>query len=393
MDYIIKHADIYTFDDTDSVITDGYIYLRDGKIEKIGRCSDGVPECDVSYDAEGGILMPGMIDAHTHIGLCEDSLTFEGDDINETGDPITPHLRAIDGINPIDVCFREARESGVTCVAVSPGSANPIGGQIAVLKTVGKRVDKMALLPSAAVKMALGENPKGVYHSKSQLPETRMATAAIIREQLFKAKKYADGLAEAEKLPENSDDDIPDEPEFDIKADALRPVVEKKIPVHFHAHRADDIFTALRISSEFGIKPIIIHGTDGYTVADELSEEKIAVVAGPNLCDRSKPELKQQSFENPGILDRAGVTVAITTDHPVVPIKYLLLCAALAVKNGMDRTSALRAVTITPAKILGIDQRCGSVEVGKDADLVLFDGDPLDVMTNVKAVWIDGIKM
>lgn len=393
MDYVVKHADIYTLDIENNIIVDGYVYVKNGKIEKTGRCSDGIPECDTVYDAEGGVLMPGMIDAHTHLGLCEDSMTFEGDDINETGDPVMPQLRAIDGINPMDVCFKEARESGITCVAISPGSANPIGGQISVLKTVGKRVDKMAIVSFAAIKMALGENPKSVYHSKSQLPETRMATAALIREQLFKAKKYADGIHDAEKDVESTDDEISEEPEFDMKSEALRSVVDGKIPVHFHAHRADDIFTALRISSEFGIKPVIVHGTDGYTVADELAEERAVIIAGPNLCDRSKPELKFQSFENPGILDRAGVAVAITTDHPVVPLRYLLLCAALAVKNGMDRMSALRSVTITPAEILGISGRCGSLESGKDADMVLFDGDPLDIMTNVKSVWIDGIKV
>lgn len=370
-------------DETRRVIPCGYIEAEGGRITAIGECEGRAR----------GILLPGFIDGHTHIGVSGDALGFESDDINETGDPVTPQLRAIDAINPLDRCFEDARNAGVTCVATGPGSANPIGGQFAAIKTVGKRVDSMIVLAPVSMKMALGENPKSVYHGKSQSPETRMTTAAIIRDALFKAKKYASDMDKAHAAPENPDDEPPDEPDFDIKDEALLPVIRGELPVHFHAHRADDIFTAIRIAKEFGLKYTIVHCTEGHIVADELAKEGITAFAGPNLCDRSKPELKEQSFINPAALSKAGLTIGITTDHPVIPLQYLPLCASLAVKNGMAHDEALAAITINPAKILGIDSRVGSLEVGKDADMVLYNGDPFEVKSTVRGVWINGEKV
>jgi len=376
---LIKNVKIYTMDDSLGVIENGYLKAENGKITEIGSC-DGEPS--------GGILFPGFIDGHTHLGLAEDSLDFEGDDTNETGDPVTPQLSAVDGLNPFDRCFEEARAGGITCVAVSPGSANPIGGRISVIKTAGHRADKMIVKSPVAIKFAMGENPKSVYHSKNQSPETRMATSAMIRENLIKARKYKEALERAQATY-GTDDEV-DEPDFDIKCDSLIPLLNGEVSAHFHAHRADDIFTAIRIAKEFSLKYSIVHCTEGHLVPDELAEEGITAFVGPNLCDRSKPELKNSTFKNPAILSKAGIKFGITTDHPVVPLQYLPLCAALACKNGMDRNEALRAITIYPAEILGVADRVGSIAVGKDADLVLFDRDPFDIMSEVKGVWIDG---
>ncbi|MBQ8249402.1 MAG: amidohydrolase [Clostridia bacterium] len=362
----------------------GWILIENGKITDIG---DGeLPGYDGEiFNGEGLTAYPGFIDAHTHLGIVEDSLDFEGDDCNEDSDPITPHVRALDGINPLDRCFSEARLAGITCVAVAPGSANPIGGQVCVIKTAGKRVDKMVIKAPAAIKFALGENPKNTYHSKNSSPVTRMATAALMRENLAKAKRYSDDLARSE-----NDDEI-DPPEYDIKLEALLPLLRGEISAHFHAHRADDIFTAIRISEEFGIGYVIVHGTEGHLIADELCN--VPVIAGPNLCDRSKPELREQTFKNPAALMTSGALVALTTDHPVSPLNFLPICAAMAKKEGLSRTAALEALTINPARILGIDSRVGSLEAHKDADIVLVRGDVLSIDHTVEAVFINGEKI
>ncbi len=391
---VISNVKIYTMDENIGIIEHGYVAFEDGKITAVGEMTD-CPVCCDAVDGEGGWLLPGLIDGHTHLGICEDSLGFEGDDVNEGTDPVSPQLRAMDGINPFDRCFAEAREGGVTCVAVAPGSANPIGGQIAVLKTAGRVVDSMLLRQPAAIKFALGENPKSEYHSKNQGPETRMSVAALIRESLYKAKRYAEDKekAAADKLKSEEDAEGIDEPDYDIKHESLIPLLSGEVSAHFHAHRGDDICTALRICREFGVKCTLVHCTEGYLLADELGEAEINALVGPNLCDRSKPELRSLSFENPAVLSRAGVQVGITTDHPVIPLQYLPLCAALAVKSGMDYHQALRGVTIVPAEILGVSDRVGSITPGKDADLTLFDGDPMAIMTAVKQVYIDGKRV
>ncbi len=361
---------------------DGWVLFEDGRIAGLGR---GEPsECGKAFDGKGGVLTPGFIDVHSHVGLYEDSLGFEGADGNEDTDPATPQLRAIDGANPMDRGFREAMEAGVTAVAISPGSANPIGGQIALIKTAGRRVDDMVVKAPVAIKFALGENPKAVYHDKNDSPVTRMATAAIIREQLFKAKEY---MGRQKRAADDPDTDAPD---YDPKLEALIPLLEGRIDAHFHAHRADDIFTALRIAKEFGIKPVLIHGTEAHIVADILKGEGVPVVYGPYMTDRSKPELRNLTEEAPGILCRAGIETAITVDHPEIPLRLLRIALMLAVNAGMDKRDALSAVTSVPAHIAGVENRLGSIAVGKDADCVLWSGDPLDIGTQVQAVFVNG---
>lgn len=382
---LIEHAKIYTVGQ--GVIEDGWLRTEGSRIAGFGGTGTRPQTNEECIDAKGGVLMPGMIDAHTHLGMWEDSLGFEGDDGNEETDPATPQLRALDAINPTDRCFDDAVAAGVTTIVTGPGSANAVGGLMCAMKTHGRRIDDMLLKPAAAMKFALGENPKTVYHGRNETPVTRMATAAIIREQLFKAKKYK------EKLERAKTDEDADEPELDLRCEALLPVLERKVQAHFHAHRADDIFTAIRISKEFGLDYVIIHATEGHLIAPELKAEGARVLSGPFLCDRSKPELKNQTPASPGLMALAGLHPCIITDHPVVPIQYLALCAGLAVKNGMPYDEALRAVTLTPAQVLGLDDKIGSIEPGKDADLVLLDGDPFVLATKVKMVLLSGERV
>ncbi len=377
---LIKNAVIETMSAA-RVIRGGWILIENGRIASVGEGQAPSYSGEI-IDAEGLTALPGFIEAHSHLGIVEDSLDFEGDDCNEESDPAQPQLRAIDAVNPFDRCFGEALASGVTAAAVAPGSANPIGGQICVIKTYGKRVDKMAIKTAAAVKFALGENPKNAYHQRNESPVTRMATASIIREALYKAKKYGEELAKSE----NDDEFAP--PEFDLKNESLLPLLKGEIAAHFHAHRADDICTALRIAEEFGIKPVILHCTEGHLIAEEL--RGVAVVAGPNLADRCKPELRNQTFVNVNALVACGAVTAVTTDHPVTPVNYLTLCAALAQKHGLSRYDALSAITRVPAAILGISDRVGSIEVGKDADIVLVKGDVLSLESEIKTVIVDG---
>jgi len=379
---LIIHAVIHTM--AGNPIENGWIRTEDGIIKEIGSNLENPQLDEKVLDVQGAGVYPGFVDAHTHLGMWEDGLTFEGDDGNEETDPITPQLRAIDAINPIDRCFSEALAAGVTTVITGPGSANPIGGQLAAIKTYGTCIDEMLVKAPIAIKMALGENPKSVYHGKNQAPSTRMSTAALIREELFKAKRYMEDLQRAEE-----DEDF-DAPEFDMKSEALVPALKGEIEVHFHAHRNDDIDTAIRIAKEFHLNYVIVHGTEGHLMTRRLLSEGTRVLAGPFLCDRSKPELKNLTPANPGILANAGVPVAIITDHPVVPLQYLPTCAALAVREGMKYEDALKAITINPAKICGIDDKVGSIEVGKDADLIVFDTNPLEMTSKPKFVIAGG---
>lgn len=380
----IIHAKIYTMNNENTVIENGYIKIREGKILETGEMADYSSDGGEVFDAKGKSAYPGFVDAHTHLGMFEDGLCFEGDDGNEDTDPVTPQLRAIDAVNPLDRCFREALESGVTTVMTGPGSANPIAGQFAAIKTYGRRIDKMIVKAPAAMKFALGENPKSVYNDKGQTPVTRMATAALIREALFKAKRYMEDKARAA-----SDEEL-DEPEYDARCEALTPVLERKIPAHFHAHRADDIFTAVRIAREFNLDLVLVHATEGYMEFNELKEENIPVLAGPYMTDRSKPELKSLSLAATGLMNKKGIETAIITDHPETPIQFLTLSAAVAVREGMDEYEALRAITCVPAKICKIYDRVGSIEKGKDADIVIIDGSPFDIMKKPKAVIAGG---
>lgn len=389
---IINGVKIFTMTDTYGVIENGYVKIENGKITAVGT---GERTDDENVIYETGWLFPGFIDGHTHIGIAEDSLGFEGDDINETGEPLTPQLRAMDGINPFDRAFSEALAAGITCVAVAPGSANPIGGQICVIKTDGHIIDKMLVREPAAMKFALGENPKTVYHGKNQSPETRMSTASMIREALIKASEYKEQYDKYNKFLESgNEEDEEDKPEYDAKSEALMHLLKGDMEAHFHAHRADDICTAIRISKEFGLHTRIVHCTEGHLIADYVAEfcreTDAGVFCGPYLSDRSKPELSNMTFDNPGILSKAGIPVGITTDHPVTPLKYLPLCASLSVRSGMTREDAYKALTVNPAHMLKIDDKAGSVKPGLDADIVLFDGDPLEIFTKVKRVYING---
>ena len=369
----IVNANIYTMNG--DVIDNGYIVFND-KIIELGPMNEYTG--GEAYDAKGAMLFPGFIDAHTHLGICEDSLGFEGDDCNEMTDPCTPNLRAVDAVNVLDVCFKEALLAGVTSVATGPGSANPIAGQIAAVKTYGNRIDDMILKAPVAMKFALGENPKNVYNEKKATPSTRMATAAIIREQLYLTGEYI------KKKKKNKS-------EYDAKLEALSCLFERDVTAHFHAHRTDDIFTAVRIANEFNLKFSIVHCTQGYLIAKELSGNGISAMCGPLISDRSKPELKGSTPATPGILNKCDVKIAIVTDHPVVPIQYLPLCAGLAVREGLEFYEALKAITINPAEILGISERVGSLETGKDADMVLFNEDPLTVKAKPLMVISAGI--
>jgi Imidazolonepropionase and related amidohydrolases len=379
---LIINADIHTM--AGPAIQNGWVRTEGTIISAIGEMPAQARDGEKVIDVRGAGVYPGFVDAHTHIGMWEDSLTFEGDDGNEETDPVTPQLRAIDAVNPIDRCFTEALAAGVTTVVTGPGSANPIGGQLAALKTRGACIDEMIVKAPIAIKMALGENPKSVYHGKNQSPSTRMATASLIREELFKAKRYMEDVQRSQE-----DEDV-DAPEFDMKSEALLPALRGELEVHFHAHRADDIYTALRIAKEFNLNYVIVHGTEGHIIAQGLKKNGARVLAGPFLCDRSKPELRNLTPANPGILAKEGILTAIITDHPVIPIQYLPVCAALAVREGMDYEDALRAITVNPAKICGIEDRVGSIEVGKDADMVVFESNPLDLTSKPKMVIING---
>lgn len=367
------------------IIENGYVSVNNGKVCEIGTMEE-LPSNDYGeeIDAKGAFVLPGFIDAHCHVGMWEDGVGFEGADGNEATEPITPQLRAIDGIYHADRSFIEAREAGVTTVVTGPGSANIIGGQFAAVKTYGKSVDDMLINAPIAMKSAFGENPKRVYNNKKKSPITRMATAALLRETLYKARNYAEALDDYNSGKEKK------KPEFDFKLDSLKGVLTGEIIMKAHAHRSDDILTAIRIAKEFGIKITLDHCTEGYLIKDILAKEGYPAILGPLLSERSKIELKNADLKGPGILSKAGVKVAIMTDHPVIPVQYLCLSAAMAAKAGMDEMEALKAITINAAEITGIDDRVGSIEPGKDADIVVFNGHPFDLNSRVLYTLIDG---
>ena len=364
-------------------IAQGFLQIENGKIVSLGPMAQA-PADGERYDAAGALALPGFIDAHCHLGVCGDGLGIESDECNEMSDPVTPQLRAIDGVNPMDRCFAEAAAAGVTCVLTGPGSANAIGGQFIAMKTAGRRIDDLCVRFPGCMKFALGENPKMTYGEKRETPMTRMATAALIREELYKAREYMDKRARAETDPDA------DAPDYDAKLEALVPVLRREVPAHFHAHRADDMLTAIRIAREFDLDYVLVHGTEGHLIADILAAEGARVICGPLLTDRSKPELSHQTIENPARLARAGIPLAICTDHPELPIQYLPLSAAMAVRAGLDKTAALRAITIDAARLAGVADRVGSLEAGKDADVVLCSAHPFSMDCTIQAVFIDG---
>jgi imidazolonepropionase-like amidohydrolase len=367
-------------------IDGGTVLLRDGKIAAVEGPGFEVPADAEILDAAGKWVLPGFIDAHAHVGAAEESQGWAGQDTNERSEPNTAHVRVVDAINPADQGFRDAIGGGILAVNVNPGSSNPIGGQTAAIKCWGRTVDEMVLRAPAGLKSALGENPKRAYGQRNETPSTRLGIAAVIRgafvaAQNYQAKQAAAAAKDASERP------VVDR---DLKLEALSMVLRREIPWRQHCHRADDIATALRMAREFGYELVIDHGTEAYLLADQIAAASIPVIIGPLFTSRSKVELRNRSIANPGRLAAAGVTIAITTDHPVVPINFLIHQATLAVKEGLDPVTALRAVTITPARIIGAADRIGSLTVGKDADLVIWSGDPLDVMSRAERAFIDG---
>ena len=379
---IIKNGRIHDAVHREAYVAD--ILLADGKIAAIGGGLTAPADAAV-FDADGLEVYPGFVDAHTHIGLDGYGIGYEGCDYNEMNDIWTPQLRAIDGINPRDPSLTDARRAGVTCVCTGPGSANVLGGTFLAMKTVGDRVDKMVVRDPVAMKCAFGENPKRCYRDKCD--STRMSTAAFLRGALMQARDYG-----ARKQAANGD--ITKMPAYNQKLEALLPVLAREIPLKAHAHQANDIFTALRIAREFNLRLTLEHVTEGHLIVDELAGEKdVPMAVGPSLTFASKFELQNKSWSTPAVLTAAGCHVSIITDSSVIPQQYLPLCAGMAIKAGMDPFDALKAITLNPAEHIGVADRVGSLEVGKDADLVITAGSPFEVLTEVKAVFIDGARI
>ena len=371
---LIQHGLLYTMEEKEPVYAD--LLIRDGKIFDIAPTITPSDDMEV-LDATGLLVFPGFLDAHSHIGISEEKVTGIGDECNENTTPATPYLRAIDSIHPMDSAFHNALASGITGAMVGPGSSNPVGGQFAFIKTHGRCIDDMIVLAPAAIKIAFGENPITTYGMNGNAPSTRMGIAGVIREELFNAKQY---LA---STPADSD-------EKNFRLESYRGLFEKKIPLKAHVHRTDDILTAIRIAKEFDLDLTLDHCTEGHLIAEEIADSGFPAIVGPSMSARSKKEVSESDFKTAGILKKAGVTVALTTDHPVCRLQYLPLCAALAAKEGLSEYDAFRAITIDAAKISRVDHRLGSLTVGKDADLCLWDGNPLDIRSSVVKTLIDG---
>lgn len=361
------------------------ILLDKGKIIDIGE--DLADPGAKVVDCAGQYVLPGFVDAHCHLGMWEDGMGEEGADGNESTDPITPEMRAIDGVNPFDPCFAEAVAAGITTVVTGPGSANVIGGQFVAMKTSGRCVEEMILQEPIAMKAALGENPKREYTEHKETPNTRMAIAALFRKAMVDAQEYERKL----KLGEKDEDKLPDR---DLALEALLPVLHGELKLKFHAHRRDDILTGLRLAREFKLSITIDHCTEGHLMLDVLKEQteelKAGVILGPLLSERSKIELKNLTFRSPKLMHEAGIPFALMTDHPVIPIQFLPVCAALCVREGLDEETALKAITVNAAQITGIGGRVGSLEKGKDADIAIFDGPPLDIRSHCVMTLING---
>lgn len=366
-------------------IENGVIHIKDGKIAAIGK-SGSVPvspaEGEQVLQVPQGLIMPGIIEAHCHMGITEEKKGMEGDDCNETVNPITPYLRAIDAIHSMDAAFDDAVRAGITAAMIGPGSSNVVGGQFALLKTKGRRVDDLIVKAPAAMKVAFGENPKVNYSGQNKSPSTRMAIAGMLRKELSEAVDYRNRKRNAEKKGEYFQEDFTKE--------CWLPVLDGEIPLKAHVHRVDDIFTAIRIAKEFHLKMTLDHCSEGHLIAEELAQEGFPAIVGPDLTSRNKIEVQNMDFKTAGILNRAGVMTAITTDHPVSQIQYLPVCAGLAVKAGLALEEGYKAITHYPAIICGVQDRLGSLEVGKDADIAIFDGNPMEIFTKTLYTIIDG---
>lgn len=379
---VIIHGNIKTMEEHD--YDDGYIQIEHGRIVKIGD----MKECGIEalqnddkvqlIDAKGNLVMPGIIEAHCHMGITEEKKGMEGDDCNENVDPVTPYLRAIDAINPMDDAFHDALKAGITSAMIGPGSSNVVGGQFAVLKTHGRCIDRMILKAPAAMKVAFGENPKVNFSGQGVSPVTRMSIAAKLREELTSAREYKRKINENPETP----------PDFHYEC--WMPVLRGEIPLKAHAHRADDILTAVRIAKEFGLKMTLDHCSEGHLIVEELKEAGFPAIVGPDMASRNKIEVRNMAFKTAGLLSKNGVLTAITTDHPVSKIQFLPICAGLAVKEGMSMEDGFKSVTINAAKICGVDDRVGSLAVGKDGDIAIFDGNPMEVFTKTLCTIIEG---
>lgn len=384
----VINGKIVTMDRKKPLYENGYVRIEHGRIAGIGEMTElmgkkapgnGAGEV---IDAGGRLVMPGIIEAHCHMGITEEKKGMEGDDCNENVQPITPYLRAVDAINSMDAAFDDAVRAGITSAMIGPGSSNVVGGQFAFVKTKGRRIDDLIVLSPAAMKIAFGENPKVNFSGQSKSPVTRMAIAAMLREELFKAGQYCEKKKKAAQKHETFEEDF--------QYECWIPVFEKKIPLKAHVHRADDIFTAIRIAKEFGLHMTLDHCSEGHLIAAELAKEGFPAIVGPDLSSRSKIEVQNMAFKTAGVLHAHGVKVAITTDHPVSLIQSLPICAGLAVKSGLPMEAGLAAITIHAAEICNVADRVGSLEVGKDADIAIFDGNPMEVFTRTYCTIIDG---
>ena len=372
----IIHGNIKTMEGRD--FGDGYVEIQDGKIAALGEMKDCPKTEGQVLDVQGSLVMPGIIEAHCHMGITEEKKGMEGDDCNENVNPVTPYLRAIDAINPMDAAFKDALRAGITSAMIGPGSANVVGGQFAFVKTHGRCIDDMIVKAPAAMKVAFGENPKVNYSGQGTSPSTRMAIAALLREELTKALTYR------KKREKNKDE------EKDFRYECWLPVLSGEIPLKAHVHRADDILTAVRIAREFHLRMTLDHCSEGHLIMEELKAAGFPAIVGPDMASRNKIEVQNMAFKTAGLLAGHGILTAITTDHPVSKIKFLPICAGLAVKAGMSLEEGLRSITINAAKICGVDDRVGSLAPGKDADIAVFDGNPMEVFTPTRYTLIDG---
>jgi imidazolonepropionase-like amidohydrolase len=377
----IINGNIRTMEEKD--YPDGYLVIEQGKITAVGDMRDCRellhPQAGVQViNAKGNLVMPGLIEAHCHMGITEEKKGMEGDDCNENVNPVTPYLRAIDAINPMDAAFSDALQAGITGAMVGPGSANVVGGQFAFIKTHGRCIDKMIVKAPAAMKVAFGENPKVNYSDQETSPATRMAIAGMLREELTKAKAYRE---KKEKNPGM---------ESDFRYECWIPVLSGEIPLKAHAHRADDILTAVRIAQEFHLRMTLDHCSEGHLIAEELKSAGFPAIVGPDMASRNKIEVQNMAFKTVGILSRNGILTAVTTDHPVSRIQFLPICAGLAVKAGMPPEEGLRAITINAARICGVDHRVGSIAPGKDADIAIYSGNPMEVFTRTLCTLVNG---
>ncbi|MCH5262870.1 MAG: amidohydrolase [Lachnospiraceae bacterium] len=378
---VIIHGNMKTMEKHD--YADGYLIIEQGKIAAVGDMAQYNPESlraeEIQVlDAKGSLVMPGIIEAHCHMGITEEKKGMEGDDCNETVDPVTPCLRAIDAINPMDDAFHDALKAGITSAMIGPGSSNVVGGQFAFIKTHGRCIDRMVVKAPAAMKVAFGENPKVNYSGQNISPVTRMSIAAMLREELTKAKEYQRQINEnPEKTP-------------DFRYECWLPVLNGEIPLKAHAHRADDILTAVRIAKEFGLRMTLDHCSEGHLIIEELQEAGFPAIVGPDMASRNKIEVQNMAFKTVGELSKSGILTAVTTDHPVSKIQFLPICAGLAVKEGMSMEDGFRAITINAAKICGVDDRLGSLAVGKDGDIAIYDGNPMEVFTKTLCTIIEG---